>query len=91
MHGSIDDENDETTASSGCKTHLAGLDADRNRKMLVGVASLAKCFDCDTSTIRRWARSGVMPEPMKVGGRTLSDAEKIRAWIKDDCPRCDEK
>jgi len=64
----------------------AGLDFDYDRKMLVGAESLAWCFECDASTIRRWARTGIMPKPLKVGGRTLWDAERIREWIRDGCP-----
>jgi hypothetical protein len=76
------------TQPSADGTYL-GLDFDQTRKLLVGVDSLAWCFDCDPSTIRRWAKSGAMPKPLKVGGRTLWDAERIRVWIRDGCPSCD--
>ncbi len=66
-----------------------GLEYDYDRKMLVGADSLAWCFECDASTIRRWASNGRMPKPLKVGGRTLWDAEGIREWIRQGCPRCD--
>jgi hypothetical protein len=48
-----------------------GLDFDQSRKLLAGVDSLAWCFDCDPSRIRRWAKRGTMAKPLKVGGRTL--------------------
>jgi len=67
-----------------------GLDYDYDRKMLVGAESLAWCFECDASTIRRWASNGTMPKPLKVGGRRLWDAEGIREWIRQGCPRCDD-
>ena len=51
--------------------------------------SLAWCCECDPSTIRRWARNGTMPKPLKIGGRVLWDAEEIRQWIRQGCPRCD--
>jgi hypothetical protein len=66
-----------------------GLDYDPAGKMLAGAGSLAKCFECDPATIRRWAREGVMPKPLKVGGRTLWDVERIRQWIREGCPPCD--
>ena len=73
------------------EVRYAGLDFDYDRKMLVGADSLAWCFEYDASTIRRWARTGVIPKPLKVGGRTLWDAEKIREWIRLECPRCDDE
>lgn len=65
-----------------------GLDYDYNPKMLISVDGLASCCECDPSTIRRWASNGTMPTPLKVGGRTLWDAEEIREWIRQGCPRC---
>ena len=70
--------------------YYPGIDVDLDQpKMLVAATSLARCFDVDASTIRRWARDGTMPKPVKVGGRTLWSAERIRQWIRRDCPRCD--
>ena len=64
-----------------------GLDFDAfDRRLLVSADSLAFCLDTDRSTIRRWAKNGTMPAPLKVGGRVLWDAETIRAWIKAGCP-----
>ena len=71
----------------GADKRYVGLDCESDRKMLVGADSLAWCFDCDPSTIRRWARNGTMPRPLKVGGRTLWDAERIREWIRQECPQ----
>jgi hypothetical protein len=75
---------------SDAEGRYAGLDFDYERKMLVGAESLAWCFECDASTIRRWAGNGTMPKPLKVGGRTLWDAERIREWIRRGCPRCND-
>lgn len=91
--------NGETAASSAngnarmpdSDDRYAGLDFDFQRKMLVGAESLAWCFECDASTIRRWAANGTMPKPLKVGGRTLWDGERIREWIREGCPRCDSE
>lgn len=86
-----------TKSASGCASmpesegRYPGLDFDSDRKLLVGAESLAWCFECDASTIRRWAGNGTMPKPLKVGGRTLWDAERIREWIRQECPRCDEE
>lgn len=68
-----------------------GLDFEAfDQRLLVSADSLAFCLDTDRSTIRRWAKSGIMPKPLKVGGRVLWDAECIREWIRQDCPRCAE-
>lgn len=81
--------NEGYAGMSDTDERYAGLDYDYDRKMLVGADSLAWCFECDASTIRRWANNGTMPKPLKVGGRTLWDAEGIREWIRRGCPRCD--
>lgn len=66
-----------------------GLDFNAfDRRLLVSADSLAFCLDTDRSTIRRWAKQGTMPAPLKVGGRVLWDAEGIRQWIADGCPAC---
>ncbi|TWT37007.1 hypothetical protein KOR34_19530 [Posidoniimonas corsicana] len=67
-----------------------GLDFNAfDRRLLVSADSLAFCLDTDRSTIRRWAKQGVMPAPLKVGGRVLWDAERVREWIGEGCPGCD--
>ena len=71
---------------NGENERYRGLDCDYDRKMLVGAESLAWLMECDASTIRRWSRTGIMPSPLKIGGRTLWDAEAIRTWIRDGCP-----
>lgn len=64
-----------------------GLDFDAfDQRLLVSADSLAFCLDTDRSTIRRWAKKGTMPAPLKVGGRVLWDAETIREWIRAGCP-----
>ena len=63
-----------------------GIDVEFIPKMLVCAHSLARLFDCNIATIRRWARTGVMPKPMHVGGRRLWHADTIRKWCDDGCP-----
>ena len=63
-----------------------GIDVEFLPKMLVSAHSLARLFDCDISTIRRWARTGAMPKPLRVGGRRLWQADVIRKWCDDGCP-----
>jgi len=77
------------TVMPQAEERYAGLDFDYDRKMLVGADSLAWCLGCDASTVRRWATNGTMPKPLKVGGRTLWDAEGIREWIRGGCRPCD--
>lgn len=71
-------------------TQYDGIDNDQVEKMMVGVTSLAAAMDVDTTTIRRWAKNGIIPKPIKVGGRSLWDAHGIRQWISDGCPRVEE-
>lgn len=62
---------------------------DDEQRMLVGADSLAWHFECDPSSIRRWAKAGLMPKPLRIGGRTLWDVEEVREWVRQRCPRCD--
>lgn len=75
-----DNSADEYTSMHESDGRYSGLDFDYERKWLVGADSLAWCLECDASTIRRWASNGTMPKPLKVGNRTLWDAEKILGY-----------
>ena len=39
-----------------------------SRLKLIREHRLAKLFDVDPSTIWRWKRDGILPEPIKIGG-----------------------
>ena len=61
------------------------LDIDENERLLVGANNLAWALDCDSATIHRWARTGLMPKPLKVGNSVRWDVRIIRQWINDGC------
>ncbi len=67
-----------------------GVDIEIIPKMLVCAHSLSRLFDCNIATIRRWARTGVMPKPLHVGGRRLWHADTIRKWCDNGCPEVSE-
>jgi hypothetical protein len=37
------------------------------------------------STIHRWAKDGIMPAPLSVGGSKRWDVQSIREWIDGGC------
>ncbi len=66
-----------------------GLDCDQNvegERLLVGANNLAWCFDVDPNTIRRWAATGIMPKPLRIGSSQRWNVTEVRAWIEDGCP-----
>jgi predicted DNA-binding transcriptional regulator AlpA len=65
------------------------LDIDHTDRMLVGANNLAWCMDCDAATIHRWAKSGQMPKPLRVGNSVRWDVHEIRQWIDSGCPAVD--
>jgi predicted DNA-binding transcriptional regulator AlpA len=67
-----------------------GIDAILLPRMLVSAFGLAMLFDVNEATVRRWAKTGVMPKPREIGGRRLWSADELRAWIDADCPDMSE-
>jgi len=55
-----------------------------NNDRLITVKQAAKYYgDCDVSTIWRWVKSGEIPKPVKVGGRTLWRESEIQKSIRE--------
>jgi|SaaInlStandDraft_1057018.scaffolds.fasta_scaffold139078_2 predicted DNA-binding transcriptional regulator AlpA len=51
---------------------------------LLTVKQVAKIYgECDGSTIWRWVKQGILPKPVKVGGRTLWRKSEIHKNIWD--------
>jgi predicted DNA-binding transcriptional regulator AlpA len=44
-------------------------------------------------TLWRWSRSGICPEPIKIGpgkqGAVRYRRDELLEWIRSGCPRCD--
>ena len=70
-----------------------GIDLDVNNveRLLIGANNLAWCFDVDAATIHRWAKTGVMPKPLKVGNSVRWDVQTIRDWIDNGCDPVDQQ
>ncbi len=38
------------------------------------------------TTLDRWVALGLVPAPVKVGGKVLHAREKLEVWTRHDCP-----
>ena len=57
----------------------ATIKADR----LLNVKQVAKVYgDCSEPTVWRWAKAGVIPKPVKVGGRTFWKESEIISHVR---------
>ena len=56
-------------------------------RILVDVHLLSQLTGFVPRTIRMWVKSGVLPEPLKLGGRLLWPRDVVDRWINDGCPR----
>ena len=51
---------------------------------LLTVKQVAKIYgQCDDSTVWRWVKQGILPKPVKVGGRTLWRESEIQNSIRE--------
>lgn len=64
----------------------AGVDVPCDKRRLVAASSLEWVLDADSRTIHRWAASGLMPKPYRIGKSLRWDADELRDWIADGCP-----
>ncbi len=72
------------------RSFYPGIDCEILPRMLVGAHALARLFDVNVATVRRWGRTGVMPKPRIVSGRRLWSCDELREWIRRDCPDLSE-
>jgi excisionase family DNA binding protein len=49
---------------------------------------VGKRFACSERTIYRWADTGKMPPPVKIGGAVRFKIEAIDEWESDGFPNC---
>ena len=55
-----------------------------NNDKLITIKRVAETYgNCDISTIWRWVKSGEVPKPVKVGGRTLWRESEIQKSIRE--------
>ncbi len=53
---------------------------------LLTTDDVASALAVSASTIRKMARDGELPQPIRVGGRLRFRADDVRAWLLDGCP-----
>ena len=66
-------------------TLTAGIDVPCDKRRLVSASSLEWVLDANTKTIHRWAASGLMPIPYRIGKSLRWDADELRDWIANGC------
>jgi len=68
-------------------SHRVKLQSDSNLEglgYLLTVKQVAKIYgQCDDSTVWRWVKQGILPKPVKVGGRTLWRESEIQNSIRE--------
>lgn len=69
-------------------TEKHNLPETRLAKRLLNVWELADLLNCSPKAIRRWADSGRIPRPIKLGSLVRFDKESIEKWIDAGCPKC---
>ena len=65
------------------------IDADAaDGRLLLSVADVARLLGgVGERTVWRWADSGRMPRPLRVGGRRLWRRHEIQRWVEAGCPK----
>lgn len=58
-------------------------------KPLLNRRDLADLFSVSTDTIDRWAKSGTLPAPLRIGGVVRWSLDSITRWIDAKCPAGD--
>ncbi len=52
---------------------------------LLNIHELAGILGVKSSSVRRWWSLGLVPEPMRIGGRIRWNENVVREWIDDGC------
>ena len=59
----------------------------KRRPILLREGDLARELSIDAATLRRWAKAGVFPRPVKLGpGSSRWRSDEVMAYL-DGCPR----
>lgn len=59
---------------------------DGRRRAMMSVDDVAIEIGCCSRSVRRWADSGRMPRPVKLGSLVRWPRQVIEDWIADGCP-----
>lgn len=59
---------------------------DGRQRALMSVDDVAMEIGCCSRSVRRWADSGRMPKPVKLGSLIRWPRAVIEKWIADGCP-----
>lgn len=65
---------------------IADYIRDGRQRAMMSVDDVAKEIGCCSRSIRRWADSGRMPRPIKLGSLIRWPRVVIEQWIADGCP-----
>ena len=58
-----------------------------NESELLTTKEVAKMVNAGERTVWRWSRSGIMPAPLKIGGKAVRFRRAdITAWVEEGCP-----
>lgn len=55
-------------------------DEEADGKAFLSVKSVARRYDVATTTVWLWARTGKLPRPVKINGRTRWHLGQLRGW-----------
>lgn len=56
------------------------------RPLTVDAAGLAKMLSVSRRTVYTWDGSGIIPAPVRVGGRVLWSVREVEAWLLHGSP-----
>ena len=60
---------------------------DKITKQLLDVWDASEMLDCSRRQVWRLKDSGFMPQPIRLGGRSVKwQRNVLQAWINDGCP-----
>jgi predicted DNA-binding transcriptional regulator AlpA len=65
---------------------LADVIRDERQRAMMSVDDVAMEIGCCSRSVRRWADSGRMPKPIKLGSLVRWPRVVVEQWIQDGCP-----
>ena len=66
--------------------NIAEYIRDGRQRAMMSVDDVAMEIGCCSRSVRRWADSGRMPKPIKLGSLIRWPRAVIEEWIADGCP-----
>ncbi|MEE9690581.1 AlpA family phage regulatory protein [Enterobacter sp. HK169] len=56
----------------------------RQQQQLIRINKMLQLLDCSRTTLYRWVKAGIFPQPIIRGGRTLGWPEQVyQEWLKE--------